>query len=290
MLPAFEVCNHLSRNDARALLHDIWYGGKNSDGAKIDIDHTSNDDGTGYVVANLPLAWIEANSAGIRFDGTVDEQRARRYADARITTPVHLRFGSRALHRNAVAAYVLDGGHRVSAARMRGDRHITVIMQTSHLQNLLRVQMNATSLVLDPMTFRNLCEAHTAFADSLVSNSNGALKLIYHGTRRSFDHFEPAHPRGAIGNPRGIYFTTDLDEAREYAHDSEGAWDDRSRIIAAVARINDTTHGQIRDREYRGQVHQEIVVYQPENVRIIQANYAPARLKTFTRNAPSLRF
>ena len=125
--------------EAAHVLVEAWYSGKNANERRTRLDPTSNDDGSGWVHVDLPLDLVRANDAGLMYDDAVDRERALRYVAATIPTPVHLVFGSRVAQMRATGAAVHDGGHRVSAARLRGDATVPAVMQLSHLQRLCEV-------------------------------------------------------------------------------------------------------------------------------------------------------
>ena len=127
----------LSKDDANRALGDAWWGGKNKGQKRVDHDYTGNDDGSGYIETDFPLDKIMQNEAGDRYDGTADAARVKEYAGKRIDAPVHLLHGERAARIGMRHAGVMDGGHRVSAARLRGDSHIRAIMQQSHYDRLM---------------------------------------------------------------------------------------------------------------------------------------------------------
>lgn len=110
------------------------------------------------------------------------------------------------------------------------------------------------------------------FGDSRLVDADGRPLVLYHGTRRKFDSFIPMHPRGAPGNPKGVYFDSDWQVAGEFAMDVDGAIDEQSRIIPAYVRLIDGEHGLIRPRLERGKQHIEVVVFSPELIRL--ADYA----------------
>ena len=99
-----------------------------------------------------------------------------------------------------------------------------------------------------------------------VVDENGRPLLVYHGTRRSFDALQISKPRGAPGNPEGIYFTADRRVAEEYAMDVDGAWDEKSRVIAAYIRIESESDGKIIDSSYSGR---EYVVFGSDNIHVM---------------------
>lgn len=104
------------------------------------------------------------------------------------------------------------------------------------------------------------------FGHSKVVDKDNKPLLVYHGTRREFDVFSILKPRGAIGNPPGVYFTADLEAAKEYAMDVDGAWDEKSRIIAAYLKIETEQDGKIIDSAYSGR---EYVVFDETKIHTI---------------------
>lgn len=104
------------------------------------------------------------------------------------------------------------------------------------------------------------------FGSSKVVDENGRPLLVYHGTRRSFDALQISKPREAPGNPEGIYFTADRRVAEEYAMDVDGAWDEKSRVIAAYIRIESESDGKIIDSSYSGR---EYVVFGSDNIHVM---------------------
>lgn len=74
----------------------------------------------------VPLSAVRANEEGALYDGTVNAARAIEYSQRPPdnTPPVILTLG----RRTNGLFNVIDGGHRVSAARMRGDEDIPAIV------------------------------------------------------------------------------------------------------------------------------------------------------------------
>ncbi len=107
------------------------------------------------------------------------------------------------------------------------------------------------------------------FKNSKVVDAEGKPLVVYHGTRRPFNEFSPSRPRGAPGNPEGVYFTADKGVAEEYAQDADGAWDEKSRIVSAYIKIENDADGKIIDSAYRGR---EYVVFKPENIKSATGN------------------
>lgn len=135
------VLRWMTHEDARELLNHAWWSGKNANQrSQPKLHFISNEDCSGCVEVMVPLNWINENEAGDRYDGTVDRDRMIRYAKLDINTPVYLLFGARTERLGRTHANVMDGGHRVSAARCRGDTAIKAIMQKSHLERLMRAR------------------------------------------------------------------------------------------------------------------------------------------------------
>ena len=106
-----------------------------------------------------------------------------------------------------------------------------------------------------------------ATISKVVDPDTGEPLVVYHGTRRAFDAFTPGKPRGAIGNPAGIYFDTNKEVAEEFAMDVDGATDERSRIVDAFVRVTGDEDGQIRKRTERGRNQLEVIAFRPEQVK-----------------------
>jgi len=104
------------------------------------------------------------------------------------------------------------------------------------------------------------------FGDSKVVDAEGKPLVVYHGTRREFDAFEPMAPRGAAGNPAGIYFTADRSVASEYAEDDDGATDEKSRVVAAYLSIQSDADGIVKHSTYRGT---EYIVFDPTKIKSV---------------------
>jgi hypothetical protein len=137
---------HMTQMQASMGLCSAIEGGKN-EGIEVDYKNPTREaDGSGWVRVSLPLDLIWANSNGEYYNSSVDPDLANKYAEQSIPTPIHLEY-SEGLHRNGIdVAFVRDGAHRVSAARIRGDEFIPAIMQRSQYRQLLE----ANELTLDP--------------------------------------------------------------------------------------------------------------------------------------------
>lgn len=143
------ILRELDASTASKILGDTWWSGKNSHLQRRDRDYTDNHDGSGYVEVSFPLALIRPNEEGDRYDGTVVRARMEAYAKCRIDAPVHLLYGIRASKHGYLHAFLMDGGHRLSAARLRGDSHINAIMQRSDLDRLVLSIETSLKLTLD---------------------------------------------------------------------------------------------------------------------------------------------
>jgi hypothetical protein len=93
--------------------------------------------------------------------------------------------------------------------------------------------------------------------------------VAFHGTRRNFEKFEPIKPISAIANPKGVYFTRDLQTAIEYAEDIDGGLDDKSIVIKAKLTIDSDYDGKIINHSYRGE---EIVMFNVDKIEILDNN------------------
>lgn len=132
------IIRWINREQARSALSMAWFGGKNANRpSSTALDLTANDDGSGYVELAMPLDWIRPNELGERYDGTVDRDRVIRYTQLAITTPVYLLYGKRLQRLGRKHANVMDGGHRVSAARLTRLTMIPAIMQRSAFKCLV---------------------------------------------------------------------------------------------------------------------------------------------------------
>lgn len=90
-----------------------------------------------YACGDVPLQAFVTNEDPMRYDGTVDLQRAQSYASLQTAAPpVLASFG----RRNWVLR-ILDGGHRISAARMNKKESIYTVLRIRRekAQSLLRI-------------------------------------------------------------------------------------------------------------------------------------------------------
>lgn len=90
-----------------------------------------------YACGDVPLQAFVANEDQMRYDGTVDLQRALSYARLQTAAPpVLASFG-----RRDWALRILDGGHRISATRMNRKVSIYTVLRIRRekAKSLLRV-------------------------------------------------------------------------------------------------------------------------------------------------------
>lgn len=160
------IVKTLDAQAAGAVLHDAWYGGKNKNLLKIDLHLAGNDDGSGFVIADVPLALVRPNENGDLYDGTANPERVHHYATQSIDTPVHLLFSMRGVRKGMTRANVMDGGHRVSARRLQGHESIPALMQRSNFDLLLA------------LAHRLLADAKSE-NDALVERSSSAMDFIW---------------------------------------------------------------------------------------------------------------
>ena len=146
--------SNLTDEQARDALEKAWYGegGKHAAAIAAGLEERRTyhsdcqTDGGGWVLVRLPLDWIRSNEAGDLYDGTVNRERAQRYAASPIApgdpieAPLRLMFGPRSIRNGHDTAAVFDGGHRISAARMRGDSSILSLMPRTQFELLAQVR------------------------------------------------------------------------------------------------------------------------------------------------------
>ncbi|MFZ4600690.1 MAG: hypothetical protein ACOYNN_18770, partial [Terrimicrobiaceae bacterium] len=61
------------------------------------------------------------------------------------------------------------------------------------------------------------------FKGSKILNEDGSPKVMYHGTTEDFNEFIISKKANRTGMPDGFYFTSSVDEANDYAKETEGA-------------------------------------------------------------------
>jgi hypothetical protein len=168
-----------------------------------------------YKIVDIPLSsFLFSND--IVYDGTVDLKRAEKYAERSIETPIIAAIGKDGVPR------VMDGGHRITAARIRGDKTIKALVRDTGVNEFAQDPgMNlgvAKGKVTDSAAFRKW------FGDSKVVDDNGQPLVVYHGTSKDFGTFED--------NGRGlISFTTTPSLANAFGNRDAG------RVIPAYLSV-----------------------------------------------------
>lgn len=100
-----------------------------------------------YRIGMIPLGLFRPNEVGQQYDGTVDVDRAHAYALRDPETAPPIIAGS----RKSPLLAVLDGGHRISAARIRGDVCILALVKVVALshEELLADRLRALVSTMD---------------------------------------------------------------------------------------------------------------------------------------------
>lgn len=157
------IIEALAPDQAKRALVEAWWGGKNASQPRTPLNPTGNDDGSGWVLAEVELHLVRPNEEPGRYDATVDPVRANAYASTNIEVPVHLLFGERAVRHGARCAAVMDGGHRVTAARIRGVPFIRAVMQRADYVRLQQVSQSHQT-AMDLVDVDDLAEGGEAAA------------------------------------------------------------------------------------------------------------------------------
>lgn len=133
-----QILQTVPNAEAQDMLNAAFYGGKNKGQAPTAIHRHEHED---FVLVDLPLRMIQPNEEGDSYDGTSDMDRVRTYTKTRITTPIFVTYNAWGARQQKAegfkGGYVADGGHRVSAARLRGDTHIRALMRHSDFDRLV---------------------------------------------------------------------------------------------------------------------------------------------------------
>jgi hypothetical protein len=116
---------------------------------------------------------------------------------------------------------------------------------------------------------RKMIDKVKNFKQFVNENADTNNIIAYHGTRYDFDKFDMFYPKGAIGNPKGVYFTRDLQTAIEYAEDVDGGLDDKSRVIKVKLNIDSNDDGVINNHSYSGE---EIIMFNLDKIQILNNN------------------
>ncbi|WP_454727730.1 MULTISPECIES: ADP-ribosyltransferase-containing protein [Cupriavidus] len=161
---------------------------------------------------HVPLSAFVANDAGERYDGTVDLARAYAYAaqPAQDVPPVIAVIG-----RHSGMLNIIDGGHRLSAARLRGDARIPVIV---------RVPADA-----------ELVYEHDSPAPPPTPASTGRRGLSAEAVRAALDADAYAHHVDIFATFADTPGYVQAAARRESNHGVKGYWDPRRNRVALVA-------------------------------------------------------
>jgi len=160
----------LSQEQASKTLHEAWWGGKHAAEPRQAWPTAGRAEPYAHVL--LPLSLLAPNADGMLFDGTVNADRCVSYADRRIDTPISVSFSDRRARKAlgvAPEVSLLDGGHRVSAARLRGEAVIPALIPVSHLASL-------EAAITRHANFSRW------FGRSQVVSVAGVPAVVYHGT------------------------------------------------------------------------------------------------------------
>lgn len=102
----------------------------------------------------VPVPAFAANESGDRYDGTVCIDRARAYAQRTTEPPPVIA----TLGRHSLQLRILDGGHRLSAARMAGRASLPTIVRVKRNRlDAVRCAWSAEALAwgVDPAVFES---------------------------------------------------------------------------------------------------------------------------------------
>lgn len=174
------ILRRLSLKQANQALLSAWNGGKNLEQNTLISAHANlaNPDPNGYFEVRIPLSWVRPNKSDFLYDRTVNESRAKRYAQLDITTPMHLLFGDRMANRGLRFAHVNDGGHRVSAARMCGDTHLLALIPASDLLRLIHAREATPQTALDGFHRENRVSCHSKDDDDALATRTSARAVF----------------------------------------------------------------------------------------------------------------
>ncbi|MDW5418723.1 LPD23 domain-containing protein [Iodobacter sp. CM08] len=137
----------ISGQKAYALLEDALYGGKDQ-GLKRSGKDRPHENGH-FIMVNIPLDWLSPNTHGDLFDEFIDRDLSTRYVEEFIDTPLHIEFGIGQAAKGSTYASVLDGKHRLTAARVRGDLTIPCLISSSEYLRLVQARQIAANLQVE---------------------------------------------------------------------------------------------------------------------------------------------
>lgn len=152
-------------------------------------------DGASYYLGCMPLELVRPNESGDLYDGTVSEGRVLDYCSRsiRLCPPVILT----ASRSDNGYLHVIDGGHRVSAARLRGDKTIFAILKVKPGKTLPKFLDPITRIgcIMESLPFvwwiavrRAQYEVHDlAWAHDKHNERIGFFRYAFHATRGFFN-------------------------------------------------------------------------------------------------------
>lgn len=133
-------------------------------------------EGSEYRIGDVPLDMFRANEHGASYDGTVDADRARQYAlrNSDDTPPIIGVAGD----RSGGIINVLDGGHRITAARLRGDDTIKAIVHMRDANAEVKPQEGGpeSPLSSDPEVRRSA--ERSAYLGKMTPEEEAAAKSV----------------------------------------------------------------------------------------------------------------
>lgn len=194
-----------------------------------------------YALGVLPLTAFAPNEAGTRYDATVEEGRALDYASRTTPAPPVVAV----LSRDETCLRILDGGHRISAARMRGAEGILAIVRFKPGRlDAMMSQASSSPIakqgwIIDPASGR----AAFGLANRARYGSSMDIFIASHDSRHfSFDAFGSTEKEAREAFQRG------LDEhARQHAFRVSREWADEVMAELDVRQVQ--LGAAYRDRE-----------------------------------------
>lgn len=179
-----------------------------------------------YLIGHLPLSLFVENEEGDLYDGTVNRERATAYAQREGEMPPVIAVIPRRRDKtgkllvNDGKLRILDGGHRISAARMRGDATLpTIISFKPEREKALEFTITVDGVVRPVTNSAGSPIAATPdglqafwrwYGDSRLVDDKGRPVLQYHGTAADFDVFDEKSIGSATDTglfDKGFYFT-----------------------------------------------------------------------------------
>ena len=127
----------------------------------------------------VPLSAFVENEEGDLYDGTVNRERAEAYAKR---PPEDVPPVIAVLGRLSGKLNILDGGHRLTAARMRGDATVPVILKLRRDTELVHAERSRADL--SDERFPTTSEATSAFrawlGESKIVQRDGSAQIVYY--------------------------------------------------------------------------------------------------------------